>query len=131
MKSIIVVALTLLLVACGCDAVAEPERSYTLGLEVDDSQDRYRYIATDDVDIRVGDEVTFELANTGALIHDLQVIDPDGTLLAKTPPIAPGANTTVTVLFEEAGFFRLNCVVDDHLTAHEMQTFIEVTDPTG
>ncbi len=131
MKSPIVVALTLLLVACGGDADAEPVRSYTLGLEVEDSEDRYRYIATDEVDIRVGDEVTFELANTGGLIHDVQVIDPDGTLLAKSPPIAPGANTAVTVLFEEAGFFRLDCLVDDHLTAHEMQTFIEVTDPTG
>ena len=131
MKFRIVIALTLLLVACGGDADAEPVRSYNLGIEVDDSEDRYRYIATDEVDIRVGDQVTFELANTGALIHDVQVVDPDGTMLAKTEPIAPGANTTVTVLFEEAGFFRLNCLVDDHLTAHEMQTFIEVTEPNA
>jgi len=105
------------------------ERTYSVGLEVDDSGDRYRYVATDTVDIRVGDEVTFELANTGALIHDLQVVDPEGNRVGYAAPVPPGGDATVTVRFEEAGFFRLNCLVDDHLTAHEMQTFFEVTEP--
>lgn len=123
--------MTLVLASCAGDAGSEPARSYTLGLEVDDSEDRYRYVATDDVDIQVGDEVTFELLNTGTLIHDLQVVDPEGTMLAKVEPAAPGATAMVTVRFDEAGFYRLNCLVDDHLTEHEMQTFIEVTEPVG
>ncbi len=117
--------------ACGSNSGAAPERSYVIGLEVEDDSERYRYVATDEVDIRVGDEVTFELDNTGTLIHDLQVVDPDGNRVGYAEPAAPGANATVTVQFDEAGFFRLNCLVDNHLTEHEMQTFFEVADPPG
>ena len=131
MKSFIAPAVAAcLLVAPGCGANGdEPTRAYTLGLEVDDSQDEYRYVATGPVDIRVGDEVTFELDNTGTFVHDVQVVGPDGNMIAKAEPAAPGTETTVTVQFDEAGFYRLDCLVDDHLTAHGMQTFIEVTDP--
>ena len=117
--------------ACGGDGGTAAERSYVIGLEVDDSGDRYRYVATDPVDVRVGDEVTFELVNTGALVHDLQVVDPDGNRVAYADPVPVGSTASVTVLFDESGFFRLNCLVDDHLTEHEMQTFFEVTDPSG
>ncbi len=123
--------LLLVAAACGSNSGAEPERSYAIGLEVEDDSDRYRYVATDAVDIRVGDEVTFELVNTGGLIHDLQVVDPEGNRVGYAEPAAPGADATVTVLFDETGFFRLNCLVDDHLTEHDMQTFFEVTDPSG
>jgi len=116
-------------VSCGGDGEATPTRQYTLGLTADDSDDRYRYVATEAVDIRVGDEVTFEFDNTGLLVHDLVVVDPDGDTIATAPPVVPGQSTSLTVLFEQSGFFRLNCLVDDHLTAHEMQTFVEVTDP--
>lgn len=123
-------ALLVVAAACGGDSTGV-ERSYSIGLEVDDGEDRYRYVATDEVDIRVGDEVTFELENTGTLIHDLQVVDPDGNRVGYAAPVAPGADAMVTVVFEEPGFFRLNCLVDDHLTAHDMQTFFEVTDPSS
>lgn len=106
-------------------------RSYTLGLRVDDSEDRYRYVADGAVDVQTGDEVTFELQNTGTLIHDLQIVDPEGAAIAVAPPVAPGAAASLTVHFVEAGFYRLNCLVDDHLTAHRMQTVIEVTDSAG
>ena len=77
--------------ACGSNSGAAPERSYVIGLEVEDDSERYRYVATDEVDIRVGDEVTFELDNTGTLIHDLQVVDPDGNRVGYAEPAAPGA----------------------------------------
>ncbi len=131
-SSLLTVAVALVLTsACGADADVEAVRSYSLGLRVDDSADRYRYVATDVVDIRVGDEVTFELENTGTLGHDLQVVDPEGTTLGTANPIAPGARAEVTVRFGEAGLHRLNCLVDDHLIAHEMQTLFEVTEPSG
>jgi len=123
-------ALLLVVAACGSNSGAEAERSYAIGLEVEDDGERYRYVATDPVDIRVGDEVTFELDNTGTLIHDLQVVDPDGNRVGYAEPTAPGAVASVTVRFDGAGFFRLDCLVDDHLTEHEMQTFFEVTDPS-
>lgn len=129
---LVVVGATMLGAAsCGGNATSEPTRAYTLGLEVDDSGERYRYVATGDVDIRVGDEVTFELHNTGSLPHDLQIVDPDGDEIALAPPIVSGDRLSVTARFDEAGFFRLNCLVDDHLTVHDMQTFIEVTESTG
>ena len=118
-----------LLGACGGNAGdAEPLRSYTLHLRADDSQPEYLYVAEDPIDLRVGDEVTFELDNTGALIHDLQVVDPDGDAIGTAAAAASGATTSVTVTFEEPGFYRLNCLVDTHLTEHNMQAIVEVTD---
>lgn len=108
------------------DSTPEPLRSYVLRLRADDSGDEYRYVAKDPVDIRVGDEVTFEFDNTGTLIHDLQIVAPDGTPIGVAAATAPGATSEVTVLFTEPGYFRLNCLVDDHLTTHRMQTIVEV-----
>lgn len=121
-------ALVPLAAACGADGDAEPVRSYTVHLRADDSADEYLYIAEDPIDLRVGDEVTFEFDNTGSLPHDLQVVDPAGDEIGVSEVAAAGATTSVTVLFEEAGFYRLNCLVDDHLTAHGMQAVVEVTD---
>lgn len=127
---LLVAALLVFGVSCGGDGHSDPAREYTIGLEVDDGGQRYRYVATDPVDIRVGDEVTFELVNTGALVHDLRVVGPDGSPIATAAPVVPGGRASVTARFDEAGFFRLDCLVDDHLTEHEMQTFIEVNETT-
>jgi plastocyanin len=116
------------LAACADNGAAEPVRSYTLRLSADDSQEEYTYIADDPVDIRVGDEVTFEFNNTGELIHDLQVMDPEGDEIGLAEPVGSGGTTSVTVLFEEPGYYRLNCLVDDHLTLHSMQSIVEVTE---
>lgn len=116
------------LTACASDGEAEPVRTYSLRLRAEDSQDDYSYVAVDPVDLRVGDEVTFEFDNTGSLPHDLQVVDPDGAEIALSPVAAAGAATSVTVLFEAPGFYRLNCLVDDHLTEHGMQAIVEVTE---
>ncbi len=115
--------------ACGSDGDAEAVRSYELRLRTDDSTDEYAYIAEDSFDLRVGDEVTFQMQNTGSLNHDLQIVDPAGQAVATAPAVAPGDMLSLTVLFEEAGFYQLNCLVDDHLTGHQMQSFVEVTDP--
>lgn len=133
MRRLVTVVLVALAVVgtVSCGGEPEPARSYTLGLEVDDSEERYRYVATDSVDIRVGDEVTFVLDNTGSLVHDLQIVDPAGATIATAAPVLPGGQASVTARFEEAGFFRLNCLVDDHLIEHEMQTFIEVNESDG
>ena len=122
-----IVALLLVVAACGGDS-DEPTRSYTIDLHTTDDMEEYEYIADDPIDVRVGDEVTFDVAITGALVHDLQVVDPDGTAIGTAPPAVPGDSTSVTVHFQEPGFYRLNCLVDDHLTAHAMQAIIEVTD---
>ena len=41
---------------------------------------------------------------------------------------AAGGTASVTVWFEEPGFYRINCLVDDHLTEHGMQAIVEVTE---
>ncbi len=117
------------LTSCGGDDGGGATRAYDVRLRTDDSTEEYAYIAEDDVDLRVGDEVTFRMRNTGSLNHDLQVVDPDGAAIATAPAVAPGDTLALTVLFDEAGFYRLNCLVDNHLTEHGMQTFVEVTEP--
>jgi plastocyanin len=125
----LVVAVALLAAACGGgDEAIEPVRSYVVHLHTDDSADEYNYVADDPIDVRVGDEVTFEVAITGTLVHDLQIVDPAGVTVATAPPAVPGDTTSVTVLFEDPGFYRFNCLVDNHLTQHDMQAIIEVTD---
>lgn len=123
---------TALLALSGCgggdDSASQPTRSYTLHLRTDDATERYRYIAEDPIDLRVGDEVTFEVSNTGSLIHDLQVVAPDGEVVGVAAATNPGGTTSVTVLFEAPGYYRLNCLVDNHLTEHEMQAVVEVTE---
>jgi hypothetical protein len=112
--------------ACGGDA-GGTARAYDVGLRIDDSADEYRYIATGEIpDFRVGDEVTFMVDNTGALPHDLQVQAPDGTVVGIAAAVAPGDSLEVTALLDQQGPYRLNCLVDDHLTAHSMQTLIQV-----
>lgn len=115
--------------AAGCGGEGGPSRSYSIGLEVEDGMEEYEYVATDPVDVRVGDEVTFELTNTGALIHDLNVVDPEGRTVARAEPVAPGMSATITATFDQVGFYRISCFVDDHLIGHQMFTFVEVTDP--
>lgn len=117
-----------MLAACGADGAAEPVRTYTLRLRADDSAQEYLYIAEDPIDLRVGDEVTFDFDNTGNLPHDLQVVAPDGDVMGVSEVAPAGGTTSVTVLFEEAGFYRLNCLVDNHLTEHGMQAVVEVTE---
>lgn len=129
-----VAALLCLAPACGGGGdgdVAEPLRSYAIPLTVDDSGEEYDFLTDSTVDIRVGDEVTFELDNTGGLIHDLHIVDPDGSTVARTDPITPGASTTLTALFDQVGVYRLSCFVDDHFVGHQMFTFVEVTEPDG
>jgi plastocyanin len=111
---------------CGGDS-AGTTRSYEIQLRVDDSRDEYRYVAVGDIpDFTVGDEVTFVVENTGTLSHDLQVQAPDGDVVAIAAAVAPSDTLEVTAPLRQDGVYRLNCLVDDHLTAHSMQTLIQV-----
>ena len=121
----------LALTACGADAGAEPTRTYTLHIEAVENGDQYDYVATDPIDLRVGDRVTFEMVNNGALIHDLVVVHPDGQTIATADAVGAGATLSLTVDLAEPGFYRLNCNVDNHLTQHGMQAIVEVLNADG
>ena len=108
---------------------AAPTRSYSVDLQMVDDEDRYSYVAVGEVPVfEAGDEVTFVVENTGTLLHDLQVVDPEGVAIATAAAVAPGDSLTITVDLDEPGIYQLNCLVDDHLTRHHMQTLIEVVD---
>lgn len=114
---------------CGGDAIAEPLRTYTLDVEIaDDEPGAYRYVALEPVDIRVGDEVTFVMDNTGSLAHDMHVYGADGEV-ASAAAAAPGGTTQLTVFFEDEGVYQLRCYTDDHLTAHQMFAEFDVAQP--
>ena len=117
--------------ACGADAGAEPLRSYAVGIQAIERGETYSYVSVGEVDLRVGDEVTFEMENAGALIHDLVVIAPEGNAIASADPVGPGQDASLVVQFEEPGRYRLRCNVDDHLTVHDMQVFVEVKNADG
>lgn len=125
--ALLAIAPMALLSACGGDEGPDVERSYDVELKVDDSGEEYKFVAVDEVpDFRVGDEVTFVVENTGTLNHDLQVMAPDGDVAGVAPAVAPGETLEVTAFLGQVGVYRLNCLVDDHLTQHDMQTLIEV-----
>lgn len=125
--ALLAIAPMALLSACGGDEGPDVERSYDVELKVDDSGEEYKFVAVDEVpDFRVGDEVTFVVENTGTLNHDLQVLAPDGDVAGVAPAVAPGETLEVTAFLGQVGVYRLNCLVDDHLTQHDMQTLIEV-----
>ena len=125
--AVLAIAPVALLSACGDDEGPDVERSYDVELNVDDSGEEYKFVAVGEVpDFRVGDEVTFIVENTGSLNHDLQVQAPDGDVVGLAPAVAPGETLEVTAFLGQVGIYRLNCLVDDHLTEHDMQTLIEV-----
>lgn len=108
----------------------EPKRSYDLHLKVDDSTEKYDFVATDHVDVQVGDEVTFVLNNNGQFVHDLQVLDENRSVLGTAAAAPVGGTSEVTVQFPTAGTYILTCNYEDHLTAHQMFAAIKVTEPS-
>ena len=123
------IALSLVALAgCGGDDGPDVLRSYDVELRVDDSvPGDYDYVATGEIpDFTVGDEVTFIVDNTGQFTHDLQIVAPDGDVVGVADPVPPGESLELTVYLGQVGVYRLNCLFDDHLTEHDMQTLIDV-----
>ena len=128
--SLAVAAGSMILLACGANASSEPTRTYTVDLRMEDHEDDYSYVPIGEVPtFLVGDQVTFQAENDGTLDHDLQIVGPDGLAIEEADAVAPGDVLIVTVDLDEPGIYQLNCLVDNHLTEHNMQTLIQVTEP--
>lgn len=56
---------------------------------------------------------TFEVQNKGQFTHDLHIATPDGSEIAKTDVLNPGASGTVQVTLK-AGTYQIWCAVDSH-----------------
>jgi hypothetical protein len=56
-------------------------------MHISDDADEYKYVLDDPADIRVGDEVTFVITNSGHLPHDVQITDASGRQLAVPDPV--------------------------------------------
>ena len=64
------------------------------------------------IEVEVGQKVRLNLANAGALDHDLVIKD-----LGVDIPLAPGENAVIEVVFTEAGTFEYICSVPGHQEA--------------
>ena len=56
---------------------------------------------------------------------------PTGSRSCTAAAVAPGRHVERDGRLRDAGFYRLNCNVDNHLTEHDMQAIVEVTEADG
>jgi len=103
----------ILLAACGGETTSDESAEATKTVAITATE--YSF-AGDPTGIVSGDTVQFNVTNVGGLTHELQVLDPGGTLLGRTAEIEPGDDDSVVIEFAEAGDYRLICDIDDHQT---------------
>jgi uncharacterized cupredoxin-like copper-binding protein len=105
----LVLATVVVMTLAGCGATPEPSQTIEIRTgEFDFTSDVVPQIAA-------GDTVQFDVVNSGRLVHEMQVLDGTGVMLARTPRLAPGESSELVVTFDEAGPHQLICDVDDHL----------------
>lgn len=110
----LLVLVSWLLVSCGNDdATAGESSSASRAIEITATEYEFN---GDPGEIARGDTIEFDVENVGEVDHSLEVLSSSGSSLGRTDPIAPGASSSVTVTFDDAGVYRLICDVDDHLS---------------
>ncbi len=110
------------LAALGCggdDDDAASGDAFTVELEADE----YTFRASEAIEIRAGDTVTFTVSNVGVLDHQLEVLSAESRSFGSTGRISPGDEASVTVTFEDDGVYRVICDIDDHLTRGQQAQF--------
>lgn len=112
----------------GCSGGDDPAGSVDQTIVVTMSE----YAFTSDVVpvIRAGETVRFVADNAGRLIHEIQVLDADASVLDRTDRVMPGERSEITVRFERPGVHQLICDIDDHLSRGQRALF-EVLDADG
>jgi plastocyanin len=103
-----------LFVSCGSDDTSAGESS-SEARTIEITTTEYEFNGDPGV-ISAGDTIEFAVENVGEVDHSLEVLSSSGTSLGRTERVAPGASTSVTVTFDDAGVYRLICDVDDHLS---------------
>ena len=58
--------------------------------------------------------VTFELKNTGAAQHELEINGPDGEHVGEVTPVDPGKEGKATMKLKARGVYTYKCDVEDH-----------------
>ena len=102
---VVVVALS----ACGGSPTPTPPPAIkTFAVEATDFA-----FAPNSFTAKVGDEVTFNVTNKGALEHNFVVFDPSGNEIGRIT-IAVGATATVKVKPAAAGAYAIDCDIPGH-----------------
>ena len=124
MPAIVAACVVMTLAACGS---SDPEGADRPARTISIRASEFRFEGDGGISITAGESITFDVRNTGELIHELQVLDADGQRLGQTGEIPPGAKREVTVRFESPGVYQVICDIDDHLSLGQRAQF-EVTD---
>ena len=104
---------SMLFVACGSDDAGDASTDTPRTIEI--TAIEYAFNGDPGI-IESGDTIEFAVENVGQLDHSLEVLSSTGSSLGRTEQIPAGSSGSVTVVFGEAGVYRLICDVDDHLS---------------
>jgi len=74
----------------------------------------YSFAGVENLSVRTGETIEFEMANRGTMDHEFEVIGPDGKTLGEIGPTKAGATGKATLTFATPGTYRFVCGIDDH-----------------
>lgn len=78
----------------------------------------FTYEDLDLTGITAGEEIRFEMTNSGEQAHEFEVLDPAGEALGEVASVEPGEEGATNIVFEEPGTYTYQCILEDPAT-HE------------
>ncbi|MGI9080012.1 MAG: cupredoxin domain-containing protein [Acidimicrobiales bacterium] len=84
----------------------------------------YSYTGLENLSVRPGETIEFDMVNRGTMDHEFEVIGPDGTTSGEIGPTKAGAAGKATLTFATPGTYRFRCGIDDHEARGMSGTFV-------
>jgi len=123
-KLIALVALVLLMAACGGDGA-----STSIKVDMADFE-----FSPDDWTVEAGEEITVELANNGSVEHEFVILRPGVNVTSEADlpeteeellagfvywedEVEPGESKTLTFTAPQAGTYQISCAIEGHFDA--------------
>jgi uncharacterized cupredoxin-like copper-binding protein len=94
--------------------VTGPGGGGTAGRPVEVEARDFTFAGLDAFRPRAGETITFELQNTGAAQHEMEINGPDGAHVGEVTPINAGETGKATVKLKARGAYTYKCEVADH-----------------